>query len=119
MLLIDEFDVLIRRPKVKSAEFFGGLRALSSRSGGLHLVTASRIDISKMNELVRISPYGSGLFNYFTEVLVQPLTSSEIEQIFSGAQSKANFVLTPKIFFILSAWRKSPISTTGGWVVFI
>lgn len=47
VLLLDEFDTLISHPILNSAEFFGGLRSLASRSdGALALVVGSRLPLS-------------------------------------------------------------------------
>jgi hypothetical protein len=51
VLMLDEFDVLLHHPILNCAEFFGGLRSLTSRSrGALALVIASRRPLTSLNE---------------------------------------------------------------------
>jgi len=81
-LLIDEFDVLLHHPNFNTAEFFGALRSLSTRTDGLALVTASRTSIAEMNRRSQeINPIGSPFFNNFTEVRLPPLNSKEVGRL--------------------------------------
>jgi len=70
VLLVDEFDTLLHHPILNSAEFFGGMRALASRSqGALALVVASRHSLAKLNaDTQAFNPSGSPYFNIFAEV---------------------------------------------------
>lgn len=70
VLLLDEFDMLLYHPTLNSAEFFGSLRALTSRSrGALAVVTASRQSLATLNTATQeLNPTGSPYFNIFAEV---------------------------------------------------
>jgi hypothetical protein len=97
VLILDEFDVLLSHQVLNSAEFFGGLRALASRTGGLVLITASRRTIAAMNSLTQeLNPYGSPFFNIFTEVNLGPLPRQDI-QFLLGKAGK-NFSVTDREF---------------------
>lgn len=69
VLLLDEFDDFLLHPVLNSAEFYGGLRSLASRSPGFLLVLAARKNLTQLNELTQeINPHGSPYFNVFTEI---------------------------------------------------
>lgn len=86
VLILDEFDVLLSHQVLNSAEFFGGLRALASRTGGLVVITASRQAVSAMNKLTQeLNPYGSPFFNIFTEINLGPLPQQGIESLLDKA----------------------------------
>jgi hypothetical protein len=70
VMMLDEFDVLLHHPILNSAEFFGSLRSLTSRSkGALALVIASRILVESLNrEARKLSPLGSPYFNTLEEI---------------------------------------------------
>ncbi len=86
VLIIDEFDVLLSHQVLNSAEFFGGLRALASRTGGLVLITASRRTMAAMNKLTQaLNPYGSPFFNIFTEINLGPLPQRDAQALFRQA----------------------------------
>ncbi|MGK7894721.1 MAG: AAA family ATPase [Xenococcus sp. (in: cyanobacteria)] len=69
ILLLDEFDDFLTHPVLNSAEFYGGLRSLASRSPGFLLVLAARKNLDQLNQLTQeINPHGSPYFNVFTEI---------------------------------------------------
>jgi hypothetical protein len=75
MLFLDEFDDLLSHPVLNSAEFYGSLRSLASRSQGLVLVLGSRRDVEQLNTLTQaINPHGSPYFNVFTQITLKTLT---------------------------------------------
>jgi hypothetical protein len=86
VLLIDEFDTLLYHPNFNTAEFFGALRALSTRTGGLMLVVANRLPIAEMNRRSHeINPIGSPFFNNFTEVRLPLLNPTEVDELLNRA----------------------------------
>lgn len=87
VLLLDEFDLLLHHPTLNSAEFFGGLRALTSRSrGALAVVTASRQSLTTLNaETQALNPTGSPYFNIFTEVNLGPFPNKDIAALLNQA----------------------------------
>lgn len=79
VLLLDEFDNLLVHNNFKDAAFFALLRSLSTRTGGLALVTASRFSIAEMNERGRgLLDTGSPFFNNMIEVRLRPFTDKHI-----------------------------------------
>lgn len=86
VIVLDEFDVLLHHPVLNSAEFFGGLRSLSSTTKGLVLITSSRRHVADMNRLTQVmNPHGSPFFNTFTEVKLGILAQRDIQILFSQA----------------------------------
>jgi hypothetical protein len=78
VVLVDEFDSLLNHPGFNTAEFFGSLRSLATRYGGLALVTASRLPVAEMNRLSEaLNPYGSPFFNGFIEVNLRPFDDDD------------------------------------------
>lgn len=75
VLLLDEFDVLLYHPILNSAEFFGSLRSVTSRSrGALALVIACRYSLKKLNkDTQELSRTGSPYFNFLGETILEPL----------------------------------------------
>jgi hypothetical protein len=83
VLMIDEFDVLLERPHLNNTEFFGGLRQLASRSrGALVLVLATNISLTKLHQkTTQFSKSGSPYLNFLDEIVLGPLSDSEIEKL--------------------------------------
>lgn len=79
VLLLDEFDRLLSHPNFKDPSFFAGIRSLSTITGGLAVITSSRLTLAEMNEKghellggdVNTSPF----FNNFIEVKLRPFPS--------------------------------------------
>jgi MinD-like ATPase involved in chromosome partitioning or flagellar assembly len=68
ILMLDEFDSLLSHPVLNKPDFYGGLRSLASRSGGLALVIATRRSLEQLNQLTQeLNPHGSPYFNVFVE----------------------------------------------------
>lgn len=90
VLLLDEFDQLLHHPILNSAEFFGGLRALASRSNGaLVLVVASRLPLAVLNAETQVfNPTGSPYFNIFAEFTLGSFTDAEVHTLFERADSR-------------------------------
>lgn len=90
LLLLDEFDVLLEIKGFKSTNFFTGLRGLTSLSGGLSIITASRLTIMKMNERGRdILDVGSPFFNTLVEIRLKPFDDKTIEKLLSQVETTA------------------------------
>jgi hypothetical protein len=69
ILMLDEFDTLLSHPILNTPDFYGGLRTLASRSGGLVLVIAARRSLGQLNQLTQeLNPHGSPYFNVFAEI---------------------------------------------------
>lgn len=82
VLLLDEFDDFLTHPKLHSAEFYGSLRSLASRSPGLVVVIAARRELEQLNRLTQqINPHGSPYFNVFTEVRLGALSDKEMADL--------------------------------------
>jgi len=79
VLLLDEFDRLLSHPNFTDPSFFAGLRSLATITGGLVVITSSRLTVAEMNikghELFSGTVDTSPFFNYFSEVKLRPFTS--------------------------------------------
>ena len=87
VLMLDEFDVLLHHPTLNSAEFFGSLRTLASRSqGALALVIATRSSLTKLNDdTQQFNRTGSPYFNFMDEITLGPLMKRDVEALLSQA----------------------------------
>jgi len=83
VLLLDEFDVLLHHPVLNSAEFFGSLRSLASRSrGALVMIIASRHSLTSLNDAThQFSCTGSPYFNFLDEITLGPLPPEAIAEL--------------------------------------
>ena len=87
VLMLDGFDVLLHHPILNSAEFFGGLRSLASRSrGALALVIASRRPLTSINEATQqFSRAGSPYFNFLDEITLGPWPDKDVAELLRRA----------------------------------
>lgn len=86
ILFLDEFDDLLSHPVLNSAEFYGSLRSLASRSLGLVLVLGSRRDVEQLNLLTQqINPHGSPYFNVFTQITLNTMKGESFNKIIKQA----------------------------------
>jgi hypothetical protein len=87
VLMLDEFDVLLYHPILNSAEFFGSLRSLASRSrGALALVIASRRPLESLNkETQELSRTGSPYFNFLDEITLGPWPDKDVAELLRRA----------------------------------
>jgi hypothetical protein len=87
VLLVNQFDVLLHHEVLNCTEFFGGLRALASRSrGALALVIGSRRPLTTLNrETQDLSRTGSPYFNFMDEVILRPLSSKAVSKLLDRA----------------------------------
>lgn len=78
LLLLDEFDHLLSHPQFKDPSFFAGLRSLSTTTGGLVIVTSSRLSLSELNkrghELMGGNTETSPFFNNLIEIKLRPFS---------------------------------------------
>jgi hypothetical protein len=75
---MDEFERLLVHPNFQSPDFFALLRSLATRTGGLSLVTSSRMSVAEMNERGRgLLETGSPFFNNFIKPVFFTETSIE------------------------------------------
>ena len=88
----DEFDTFLHHPVLNKAEFFGGLRSLSSLSGGaLVLVIASRQSLTALNsEAQQYNRTGSPFFNIFDEITLGPFSKTAAGDLLSLAGGRFN-----------------------------
>jgi hypothetical protein len=87
VLLLDEFERLLKHPRFKDPGFFGLLRGLSTRTGGLALVLASRLRVTQLNELGRgLLDTGSPYFNHTVDILLPPFRDDEIQRLLERAE---------------------------------
>ncbi|MGB3299258.1 MAG: AAA-like domain-containing protein, partial [Phormidesmis sp.] len=89
VLMIDEFDALVDHQVLNSTEFFGGLRSISSRSGGsMALIIASRQPIHALNTKTQaINPASSPFFNIFKEITLRGFPENDISLLLERAGS--------------------------------
>ena len=91
VLMIDEFDSLLTHAVLNSAEFYGGLRSLTSRCKGFALIIASRRSLSLLNDETQpFNPHGSPYFNVFTELRLGPLPKGHSQKLLSQARPSFN-----------------------------
>ncbi len=82
ILLIDEFDAFLDNDIFHQSEFYGGLRALASRSKGLVLVIASRQSLSDLNHGTQeFNRTGSPYFNFLDEIPLRPFSKKATEKL--------------------------------------
>jgi hypothetical protein len=82
VLLLDEFDILLSHHGFQDPSFFGLLRSLATRTGGLAFVTASRLSIADMNEQGRgLLDVGSPFFNNAIEIPLHPFEEQAVNQL--------------------------------------
>lgn len=82
VLLLDEFDVFLYYAAFHQAEFYGGLRGLASRSGGLVLVLASRQSLDNLIQKTQdLNQSGSPYFNFLEEITLRPFSEKWIDEI--------------------------------------
>ena len=87
VLLLDEFDQLLHRPILNSAEFFGGMRMLDQHShGALSQVIASRLSLTRLNaETQELNPTGSPYFNIFNELVLGGFPKRDVDDLLKRA----------------------------------
>lgn len=88
VLLLDEFDRLLSHPAFRESNFFPLLRSLTTRTGGLVVVPASRLTVAEMNDRSRgLLETGSPYFNNIIEEKLGPFTDETIDLLLAQAPS--------------------------------
>ena len=86
VLIIDEFDLVLQHPTLKSSiEFFGGMRSVASRSDrALVIIMTTNISSSQLTEKTQdFTRAGSPYFNFMDEVILGPLSTDKIDELLS------------------------------------
>jgi hypothetical protein len=85
-LLLDEFERLLIHPNFQDAAFFALLRSLATRTGGLAVVTTSRLSVAEMNERGRgLLETGSPFFNHVIEMRLRPFDEVTVGSLLGRA----------------------------------
>lgn len=121
VLLLDEFERLLIHPNFNDPSFFALTRSLSTRTGGLAIITASRLTVTEMNERGRgLLDTGSPFFNNVIEVRLRPFDQVNIDVLLDRAGDKLSaddrrFVrrLAGKHPYLLQATAAALLETTG------
>lgn len=108
VLFLDEFDTLLSRPKFTDPSFFAGIRTLSTTTGGLVVITSSRLSVAELNKRgqelignVSTSPF----FNHFIEIKLGPFDDETIGQLLN----RPPHIFSPQeIFFIRCVAGRNP-----------
>lgn len=86
VLLLDEFERLLKHPNFSDPGFFALLRSLSTRTGGLAMIPVSRIGISGLNQMGRnLLDTGSQFFNNMIDVNLPPFHDGEVNFLLGKA----------------------------------
>jgi hypothetical protein len=86
VLLLDEFELLLLHPNFQDPAFFALLRSLATRTGGLALVTSSRLSVAVMNERGRgLLETGSPFFNNVIEVRLRSFDQETVNALLDQA----------------------------------
>jgi len=121
VLLLDEFERLLIHPNFQDPAFFARLRTLATRTGGLALVTATRLSVAEMNEQGRgLLDIGSPFFNNMIEVPLSPFNEESVDALLDrGGEA---FSLDDRRFvrrvagrhpFLLQAMAATMVEITG------
>ena len=81
VLMLDEFETLLRHPNFRTPDFYGQLRHLANLTGGLIVIAASRMSVSKLNREGRgILDVGSPFFNHLKPYKLKKFDGSTVEE---------------------------------------
>lgn len=82
VLLLDEFDMILDEPGLHKAEFYGGLRSLSTRYSSFVLVIASRQATEELDRRTQeFNRQGSPYFNFLEEISLGAFPSKDIDEL--------------------------------------
>ncbi len=83
VILIDELDALVNRPRFRQSNFFPLLRSIVTRKPSVALITASRTEVREMERQLEELEIGKGspLFNYLTRMPLVPWNRQETEEL--------------------------------------
>jgi hypothetical protein len=85
-LLLDEFERLLIHPNFQDPSFFALMRSLATRTGGLAMITTSRLSVAEMNERGRVLlETGSPFFNHTIEMRLHPFDKVTIGTLLDRA----------------------------------
>lgn len=91
ILMLDEFERLLTHPNFQDSSFFALLRSLATRTGGLALVTATRLSVAQMNERGRgLLDTGSPFFNNVIDVRMRPFDEHTVNLFFDRANGSVS-----------------------------
>ena len=86
VLLLDEFERLLFHPNFRDPALFALLRSLATRTGGLALITSSRLSVAAMNERGRdLWHAGSPFFNNMIELRLAPFDEVTVGRLLDRA----------------------------------
>ena len=86
VLLLDEFEQLLFHPNFRDPALFAMLRSLATRTGGLALITSSRLSVAAMNERGRdLWDAGSPFFNNMIELRLAPFNEVTVGRLLDQA----------------------------------
>jgi hypothetical protein len=86
VLLLDEFEQLLFHPNFRDPALFALLRSLATRTGGLALITSSRLSVAAMNERGRdLWDAGSPFFNNMIELRLAPFDDVTVGRLLDQA----------------------------------
>ncbi|HHS97225.1 MAG TPA: hypothetical protein ENK08_04915 [Chloroflexi bacterium] len=86
VLLLDEFEQLLFHPNFRDPALFALLRSLATRTGGLALITSSRLSVAAMNERGRdLWHAGSPFFNNMIELRLAPFSEVTVGRLLDRA----------------------------------
>lgn len=112
VVLIDEFDVVLNRPKLNDPAFLGCLRSYSSRIASLSLILATRNSVVALNNATKdVSAQlfqGSPYFNTYTEIALGPFSDKDSSLFTEYASDR-----------LLAVDREYLFSLTGGYPYFL
>jgi hypothetical protein len=121
VLLLDEFERLLSHRNFQDPAFFALMRSLASRTGGLALVTASRLSIEEMNDRGReLLDTGSPFFNILIQLRLPLLNERTVATLLGRAED--SFSISDRRFirrvagchpFLLQAMAATLFETRG------
>ncbi len=90
IVLLDEFNDLLHHPILNTAEFFGSLRSLATRTqSALALVVASPRSLTDLTaDTEHFSRAGSPYFNFLSEITLGPLALRDVSQLLRRASDR-------------------------------
>jgi hypothetical protein len=88
VLLLDEFDNILHQPGLHKAEFYGGLRFLSTNYSSLALIIASRQSLEDLNILtLEFSRTSSPYFNFLEEISLNSFSHDDVNTFLNRPNS--------------------------------
>ena len=89
VLMLDEFETLLKHPNFKTPDFYGQLRSLATLSGGLIIIAASRMSVSELNRKGRlILDTSSPFFNHLRPFKLKKFDESTVKEFLAKSMPK-------------------------------